>query len=246
MGYMIELMYDEVPLDAYEATPRGEIKGGIIVIHEIWGLNDHTKDIAERFATEGYYVVAPSLLNETDITKHAAQLQLDYFNPAKRSEAQPVLRGLMTPMHEPGFGARTLGRIQTCFDYLYDKPLLNKWVAVNGYCFGGTYSYKLAEKEPKLKAAVPYYGHVNLEEQDKLKAIKSPILAFYGEKDDGLMGDLPDVKKAMKEAGVDYTAKVYPDCAHAFFNDTNPYAYNESAAKDSWNLMLDFLARHKQ
>jgi len=48
----------------------------------------------------------------------------------------------------------------------------------------------------------------------------------------------------MLAAGVDFTDKVYPDCAHAFFNDTNPYAYNEAAAKDAWQRTLDFLAQN--
>jgi len=243
MGYMIELMYRETPLDIYEAEPEGPTKGGIIVIHEIWGLNEHTKAIADRFAAEGYFAVAPSLLHETDIAEYADQLQLDLFNPEKRNEAQPKLRELMTPMHEPGFGEKTLGRLQTCFDYLFDKPQLKGWVAVNGYCFGGTYAYTLAMNEPRLKAAVPYYGHANLEDPEALKRITCPILAFYGVKDEGLMRGLTTVKDAMHEAGVDYTAHVYPDCGHAFFNDTNPFAYNKSAAKDSWKRMLEFLAK---
>jgi carboxymethylenebutenolidase len=236
--------YNDQPLDVYEAKPDGEIKGGIIVIHEIWALNDHTKSIADRYATEGYWAIAPNLLAETNIDEYAKQLQLDYFNPVTRNEAQPKLRELMTPMNEPGFGEKTLGRVKVCFDYLYDQPETHQWVAVNGYCFGGSYSYALAIAEPRLKAALPYYGHVNLDDIDALKSIKAPILAFYGANDQNLMTSLPIVKEEMAAAGVDYTAVVYPDCAHAFFNDTNPYAYNETAAKDSWKQALDFLAKN--
>jgi carboxymethylenebutenolidase len=239
---MIELRFEDTPLTAYEAVPEGEIKGGIIVIHEVWGLNDHTKSIADRFAAEGYVALAPELLGETDIAAHAAQLQLDYFNPEKRNEAQPKLRALMTPMHEPGFGERTLGRVQTCFDYLYDKPETKQWVAVTGFCFGGSYSFNLAAHEPRLKAAVPFYGHAATD-IDELKQITCPILAFYGERDEGLMGSLPELKQLMSQAGVEFSAQVYPDCGHAFFNDTNPFAYNEAAAKSAWQRTLEFLSQ---
>lgn len=243
MGKMIELKYNGAPLAAYEARPAGEVKGGIIVIHEVWGLNDHTRDIAERFAREGYVALAPDLVSETDIAKYAAQMQLDLFNPEKRNETQPKLRALMAPMREPGYGERTLGRVQTCFDYLLSLPETHGWVAITGFCFGGSYSFALASSEPRLKAAVPFYGHVNLEEPEKLQDIRCPILAFYGEKDEGLMSSLPEAKQAMADAGVDFTAHVYPDCGHAFFNDTNPYAYNEAAATDAWQRALEFLAQ---
>jgi len=241
MGKTIELEYNGTPLEVYEAVPDGAIKGGLIVIEEVWGLTDHIKDIADRFAREGYYVISPELLSETHIKEHAGTLMLDLFNPEKRNEAQPKLRALMAPMQEPVFGEKTLGRVRVCFDYLYDKPEVKQWVAITGFCFGGSYSFALATAEPRLKAAVPFYGHTSLEDPEALKSITGPILAFYGEKDEGLIGSLPAVKEAMANAGVDFTAKVYPDCGHAFFNDTNPYAYNEAAAKDAWKRTLDLL-----
>src|SRR5690348_3405852 len=122
IGVMTEFMNDNEEFPVYISEPAGEVKGGLIVIHEIWALNDHTKDIADRFASEGYLVVAPDLLTMTDIAKHADPLAVDLFNPEKRSEAQPKLRALMTPMHEPEFGVTTLAKLKVCFDYLYALP----------------------------------------------------------------------------------------------------------------------------
>lgn len=245
MGKTIELTYEGAPFEVYEAVPEGEVKGGLIVIEEVWGLTDHIKSIADRYAAEGYYVVSPELLSETHIKERAGTLMLDLFNPEKRNEAQPKLRAIMTPMQEPGFGEKTVGRVKACFDYLYDKPEVKEWVAVTGFCFGGSYSFALAVHEPRLKAAVPFYGHADISDIDALRGITCPILALFGEKDAGLMESLPAVEAAMKEAGIDFTTKVYPDCGHAFFNDTNPFAYNEAAAKDAWQLALDFLAAQR-
>ena len=245
MGKTVNLLYNGEPIEVYEAVPEGEIKGGLIVIEEVWGLVDHIKDVADRYAREGYYVLSPEFLSETHIKEHADTLMLDYFDPEKRNEAQPKLRALMAPMHEPDFAEITLGRLRVCFDYLYDKPEVKQWVAVTGFCFGGGYSYALAMAEPRLKAAVPFYGHVDVENPEALKKITCPILAFYGENDERLMTELPAVKRAMQDAGVNYTAKVYPDAGHALFNDTNPFAYNEAAAKDAWQRTLDFLSANR-
>lgn len=242
MGKMIDLAFDDAPFEVYEVIPEGALKGGLIVIEEVWGLTDHVKTVADRFAQEGYYVVSPELLSETHIKEKAGTLMLDLFNPEKRNDAQPKLRALMAPMQEPDFAGKTLGRLKACFEYLYAKPELKQWVAVTGFCFGGSYSFALAASEPRLKAAVPFYGHADISQPDELRNITCPILAFYGEKDTNLIASLPEVEAALKAAGVDFTAQVYPDCGHAFFNDTNSFAYNEAAAQDAWRRTLDFLA----
>lgn len=242
MGKMIELTCGGEPLEAYEVVPDGEVRGGLIVIEEVWGLTDHIKSIADRFAAEGYYVLSPELLSETHIKEHAGTLMLDYFNPEKRNEAQPKLRALMAPIREPEFASKTVDRVKACFDYLFAVPEVQERVAVTGFCFGGSYSFALALHETKLKAAVPFYGHADISDPEALRRITCPILAFFGEKDENLIKDLPAVRDAMQIAGVDFTSQVYPGCGHAFFNDTNPYAYDEAAAKDAWRRTLEFLA----
>lgn len=218
-----------------------EFKGAMIVIHEVWGLTDHIKSVADRFAEEGYYVLAPDLLSETEIAKFdTTSLQSDLFNPEKRNEVQPKLRELMTPLHAPDFADKTNQKLLDIFDYAYLREGVDQKVGVVGYCFGGTYSYNLSILEPRLKAAIPFYGHCD-HSVDDLKKIKCPILAFYGQNDEGLITNLDDLKSRMSEAGVDYTAQVYQGCGHAFFNDSNPYAYNEVAASDAWHKAKDFL-----
>lgn len=243
MGKDISISYQDKPVSAYLATPEGDSKGGVIVIHEVWGLNDHTKDVADRFAQAGYVALAPNFLEGTPIEAiDTAEIQKALFDPARRNDIQPKLRELTAPMQAPDFAEITDAKLKACFDYLYDLAETKKQVSVVGFCFGGTYSFNLAIHEPRLKAAVPFYGHSNHTESE-YKQIKCPILAFYGEKDENLMSALDQLKSDMQKAGVNFTAQVYPNCGHAFFNDTNPFAYNEAAAKDSWTKTLEFLAK---
>lgn len=237
MGKMIEIKADEA-IEAYLASPTETPIGAIVVIHEVWGLADHIKDVADRFAAAGYIALAPELLSVLEFKSgEAAQLQQDLFNPETRNQVQPQLRKLMAPMQEPEFGAKTAERLKACFEYLYELPEAAKKVGVTGFCFGGSYSFALAISEPRLKIALPFYGHSD-QTVSELANIKCPVRAFYGQNDENLITALPGLKQRMAEAKVDFEAKVYEGCGHAFFNDTNPYAYNKAAAEDAWTSVL--------
>ncbi len=241
MAEMHELTTNDGSFPVYVTRPSGDIKGGLVVIHEVWGLVDHIKAVADRFAGEGYVVVAPNLLADTGITDElAGSLQKELFDPERRSQAQPKLRALMAPMQAPGFSDKTLARVQACYQYLSGQNQVGDRIGITGFCFGGTYSYSLAVHQPALKAAVPFYGHADYSASE-LRQIRCPILAFYGENDERLIEGLPELKDKMKEADVDFTAQVYPNCGHAFFNDTNEFTYNEEAASDAWSKTLSFL-----
>lgn len=240
------MMSDKFEFPVYVAEPSGTPKGGLIVIHEVWGLVDHIKRVADSFAREGYLVLAPDLLSGIELSENfVKETQEGLFSgdQKKRSEIQPRLRQLMAPIQEPGFAEQTIEKLEQLFNYLYDNEAVKQNVAIMGFCFGGSYSYSLAVHESRLKAALPFYGHSDFS-VNELRKIKCPVLAFYGENDERLMEALPKLQADMKEAGVDYEAIVYPDCGHAFYNDSNPYAYNEKAAKDAKAKVLSFLAEN--
>lgn len=244
MSEMITIDSPAGSFPAYRAHPEAVARGGLIVIHEVWGLVEHTRDVADRFAAEGYDVIAPDLLSDHGITEDlTAGLGEALFDPERRNEVQPTLRKLMAPLGNPGFAESTVQRVRSCFDLLFDDKAVNGRVGIIGFCFGGSYSFSLAVHEPRLKASVPFYGHADFDVAD-LKRIKASVLAFYGENDENLMKSLPDLTTRMADAGVGFTAKVYPDASHAFFNDTNRFAYNEQAATDAWGKTLTFLAEH--
>jgi carboxymethylenebutenolidase len=225
----------------HTAQDNGNKLPGLIVIHEVWGLTDHIKDVAGRFAKEGFDVLAPDLLSQTGITEKMDQnIMKDIHDLAKRDEAQKKMRSAMAPIQSLEFGVETVQKLKECISFLQRDENCNGEIAVVGYCFGGTYAYALSSADSRIKTAVPFYGHAP-EEEEKLASIKCPILAFYGEKDERLMEELPKLKEKMKKLKKEFEAVVYPNTGHAFFNDTNPTTYNREAADDAWRKTLAFI-----
>ncbi|MBB5632212.1 carboxymethylenebutenolidase [Cryobacterium mesophilum] len=229
-------------LTAYRAEPHGEPKGAVIVIHEIWGLVDHIRSVADRYAAEGYLAVAPDILSDAGVSPSVGQ---ELHNLAKnqdeatRMTAQPLMREKLTATREPAYGAWAISQLRRVVDYLETQPGVDGRIAVTGFCFGGSYAFALAAADPRVKAAAPFYGAPP--EESDIASIACPIHAFYGGLDERLMDSLPAVSTAMADAGVDFEATVYEGARHAFFNDTNDLTYDAEAASDSWTQVLEFL-----
>lgn len=237
----------EGPFAAYLATPAEGVdhRGALIVIHEIWGLNEHTKDIADRFAAEGYLALAPDLLTRVGITAPIGEELLGImFSPDEnvRTEGQPRLREAMSPLHAKEYASWAVGALTASLDHLATQPVVDGRLGVTGFCFGGSYSFALAATDPRVRAAVPYYG--SPPDSADLSRIGCPVLAFYGDQDANLIEGLPGLTTAMAEAGVDFTPVVYENTGHAFFNDTNARTYDAGYAADAWTKTLAFLKAH--
>ena len=227
-------------VEVYRATPAGAPKGALILIHEIWGLVDHIKTVANRYATDGYLVIAPDLLSVQGITPEVGQdlvAMMTEPDEEKRLANQTALREGMAPARAPGYAEVALDMLTRVVDGLetegFDK------IAVLGFCFGGTYSYALAAQDKRIVAAVPFYG--TAPQDDRIPGITCPVLAFYGEIDPPIMEDYPRVEAAMAKNNIDWESHVYPGVQHAFFNDTNKLRYNAEATADSWKRSTEFL-----
>ena len=233
----------DVSLEGYLAEPAGELRGGLILIHEIWGLVDHIKQVADRFAAQGYLVLAPDLLSGAGITPEVgAELMRLRTNASQEEQTrlQPVMREKMAPLEAPEYAVWAVAALRGCLDYLSEQSGIGDRLAVVGFCFGGSYSLALAAADDRVKAAVPFYGAPG---STDVAAIACPVLAFYGDQDERLITSLPEVRAAMTEGGVDFTAQVYAGVGHAFFNDSNPYAYDEASATDAWRQTSALLKR---
>jgi carboxymethylenebutenolidase len=230
--------------NVYRADPEGDPTGALIVIHEIWGLVDHIKDVADRYAAEGYLVMAPDLLSDVGVTPEIGLELMAMMNEpdeAARTANQPRLREAFAAHQSPDFAATAVAKLKAVVDALEAEPGIDGRIGVLGFCFGGSYSFALAEADDRVKAAVPFYGRT---QPSEVASIQCPVLAFYGDQDVRLMDGLPALEAAMTDAGVDFTAKVYADAGHAFFNDTNPRAFDPAAAGDAWGRSLEFLREH--
>ena len=148
---------------------------------------------------------------------------------AYRADPPDAARGALIVIHE----------IWGLVDYLQTQPGVDGRIAVTGFCFGGSYSFALAAADPRIRAAVPFYG--SPPDSANVSAITGPVLAFYGDLDENLMASLPTVTRAMTDAGVDFQPTVYSGARHAFFNDTNSMTYTADAAADAWQRTLAFL-----
>jgi len=231
---------------AHLALPEGSGRyPGLILIEEIWGVDAHMKDVAERFAREGFIVLAPELLPESTLSLvlNDPQLKIDLFTPEKREKLQPVLREAMAPMQQPEFAQATIAKLRACVDYLVAHAQSNGKIGSLGFCFGGTYSLQLAINDPRLDACVVFYGQAP-DPIDQVAAIACPVLDFAPEKDERVMAKIHDIEAAMKEHDKDFKLVIYPNVGHAFFNDTNPRTYNEETARDAWDKSLSFLHKH--
>ncbi len=229
---------------AYLAVPDGEVKGGIVVIHEIWGMQDHFRDIADRFAAVGYAAIAPDVLShiglDPAVGAELARLRFD-ATEEERTREQPRLREMFSASRAPAYTTWAVAALRAVVDVLADTAGVAGRIAVTGYCFGGGLSFQLAAADDRIRAAIPYYGRAP--EGSTLARIQAPILAFYGSLDDALVASLPQLEADTAAAGLNFRAVVYEGAKHAFFNDTNASTYDEAAATDSWQQSIAFLER---
>ena len=200
---------------SYVAVPDVESKKAVIVVQEWWGLNDHIKDIANRYAAEGFIAIAPDLYRG----KVAS-------NP---DEASKMMQGLRV---EDG-----IGTIKNAVAAARDSYGLSHF-GITGFCMGGTFALRAACELEGFSAAAPFYGDVP--EEDVLKKLSTPTIFVSGTKDKWINPE--------KVAGLEDVVERYElplqsvkyDADHAFFNNTRPEVYNETAAKDAWALVVGF------
>lgn len=189
----------------------------VLVVHENRGLNPHIEDIARRLALDGFLAVAPDALTSLGGypgDEDKARALFGKLEPAKATQDfLAVNRALLT--HPEGNGK----------------------VGVVGFCYGGSIANFLATQVPELRASVPFYGGQPVV-QDVPK-IKAALQIHYAGVDERINAGWPAYESALKAAGTNYEAHVYPGLQHGFNNDTTP-RFDAAGAQLAWQRTIAF------
>jgi carboxymethylenebutenolidase len=188
---------DRFAFPAYHGAPTGERKGGVIVIQEIFGIDEHVKRDVDRWAALGYEALAPALYErrEPGFTAH--------------HDEAGIKAGIGHAMGTPR--EQVLADIAACRDYLKDRGK----VCIVGYCYGGSYAWIAAGEVGGLAAASSYYGSM-VQANATLKPM-CPTIVHLGRLDAGIPADA--VKAAVAAANPEVPVHIYEDAGHAFNNE---------------------------
>lgn len=222
---MIEFASNGGTAPGYLARPESGSGPGLVVIQEWWGLNDHIKEVADRFAAEGYVALAPDLYHGT-VTEEP-------------DEAGKEMMALDL--------ARAARDLSGAVDMLRAESGQDK-IGVTGFCMGGGLTLTLACQRPDAVAvAVPWYGVIPWEgAQPDWAALEGTIVGHIAE-NDGMFSPeaAAELGATLDGLGKDATFHVYENGEHAFFNDTRPEVYNADHSAVAWGRTLDALAALK-
>jgi carboxymethylenebutenolidase len=216
------------------AGPQGQLqgiwsaaespRGAVLVIHENKGLNDWVGSVAARLAGTGYSALAIDLLSAEGGTA-------GFQDPAAATAALSAI----SPQ-------RFIADLTSGLDEL-QRRVPDRKLGVVGFCFGGGLVWQLlASGEPRLAAAVPFYGPVP-ENPDFAGSRDTAVLGIYAALDDRVNASEPAARAALDRAGLVYELVTEPDADHAFFNDTRE-RYNPAAAADAWRRLQDWFGRY--
>ncbi len=200
---------------AYVAKP---IEGGekaVILIQEWWGLNEHIKDIARRYASEGFTAIAPDL--------YRGKMAADPDEASKMMNALSIDDGLDTIKNAISAAAEAYGISH---------------FGITGYCMGGTFALRAACEIEGISAAAPFYG--DIPEEDLLSKLATPTIFISGTKDAWIS---PEKVAYLEDAAERFELPVQTvkyEADHAFFNNTRPEVYDKEAADDAWARVTAF------
>jgi carboxymethylenebutenolidase len=232
-----ELSFGREGVRGYAAWPRGAHPlPGLVLVPDVRGLSEHYRDVARRFAAEGFFTLAVDLYSREgapDLPDMAAVFRWMRALPDRR-----VLADLAAAVE------CLAGRSEVRADA----------IGITGFCMGGQYALMAACTVERLVACVSWYGMLRYAETDELKPVSPlglapglvcPYLGLFGA-DDAIIpvADVEALRAILTRAGKTFEFEVYPGAGHAFFNDTRPDVYRPETAADAWRRALGFLRRH--
>jgi carboxymethylenebutenolidase len=224
-------MAEETPLSVHQ--PSGSPKGGIVVVQEAFGVNDHIEDVCRRFADEGWLAVAPHLFHRTGDPK------LGYGD---MSQVMPHM-GQLT-------AEGVLEDMDAALTFLADAGVPPERIGVVGFCMGGTVTLVTAARRD-VGAAVTFYGGGVKEGRfgfpplvEEATRLRAPWLGLFGDLDQGIpVADVEDLRAAAASSPTTTEIVRYPDAAHGFRCDQRE-SYHAASAHDAWLRTLAWFDRY--
>jgi carboxymethylenebutenolidase len=213
----------------------------LLVVHEIFGVHEHIKDVCRRFAKLGYFAVAPDLF--------ARQGDVSQISDFKEIMSQVVSK---VPDEQ------VLSDLDATFAWAKAQPHADaSKLGITGFCWGGRVTWLYAAHQPALKAGVAWYGRITGDKDalhpkhplDVVSELKAPVLGLYGAKDQGISKESVEQMGQALAASSNKAAKassvhLYPDAGHAFYADYRPSYQAESAADGQQRLLAWLKAHH--
>ncbi len=222
-GELIEFSSNGSTTPGYVALPASGSGAALIVLQEWWGLVDHIKDVADRFADEGFVALAPDLYHgeSTSSPDDAGRLMMALDIDRAARDVSGAVQYLL------GLGA-----------------VAPKKVGTVGFCMGGQLALAAACQSSEVAACVDFYGvHPNITLD--FSGLRAPVLGLFAENDAFVSPEVAGkLEHDLNEAGATTDFHIYPGVDHAFFNDTRPDVHDAAAASDAWRRSVEFFRAH--
>ncbi len=217
------------PIRAFVVYPERKDKAPVvIVIHEIFGLSDWVRSVADQLAKEGFIAVAPDLISGMGPNGGGSD------SVASRDDVVKLIRGL-----DP---AEADARVDAVRDDALKLPAASGKSATIGFCWGGGRSFGYAASHPALNAAVVYYG--TAPEGEALAALKVPVLGLYGGDDARVTSTVEPTAATLAKLGRTYEREIYDGAGHGFLRNQWGRDANATAAAKAWPRTVAFLRQH--
>lgn len=227
----VDVPAGERTVRSFVAYPESAEKAlAVIVIHENRGLTDWVRAVADRLAEDGYLAVAPDLLSGFD-AEHGRTADFESSDAAR-----DALYRL-----EPD---QVTGDLLAVQKYVSEIPSASGKVAVMGFCWGGSQTFRFATRASGLAATLVFYGSPPSDEA-AIEAISAPVHGFYGENDERINATIPATEKLMGQHGKAYEVEVYDGVGHAFMrraDDPDSAPEYRAAGDAAWKRVLQILA----
>lgn len=233
MGLKTEDITVRLGMDTYQAylsTPEEGSHPGLIVLQEIFGVNDHIRSVCDKLASEGYACLAPDLF-----WRQEPGMQIGYtpedIEHGRKLKAQANLNTL-------------IGDLRAAYQTLRNRPeCAGKKIGTIGFCFGGLMAFLSAARlDPAC--TVSYYGGGTAEYAGEFYSVRTPILFHFGAKDTSIPADqVETIKAAAGKTKSDWELHIYPEAGHGFNCDQRG-SYHPPSAKEAWFRTMAFFQRN--